>query len=91
MTRTLLLLSLASLALGGCADYLNHRDTVSFGAGDAVAWNRAAHEVDPWNRDAAATRIVSDGEAVEAAYPRRLLVGPPVNASAPTAATVVAN
>lgn len=30
-------------ALSGCADYLNHRDSVSLRAGDAVEGNSAIH------------------------------------------------
>ena len=48
--RGLAVLALAATTLlGACTDmYLDRRDTVSFGAGDAVAANKVTHMVDPW-------------------------------------------
>ena len=50
--RSKTLVSLVSLcsvaALGGCADYLNHWDSVAFRAGDAVEANTAIQVVDPF-------------------------------------------
>ena len=35
--------------LAGCSDlYLDRRETVSLGGGDAVALNRVTHMIDPW-------------------------------------------
>ena len=67
--------------LGGCADYLNNRDTVTFGAGDASAWNRAVQTQQPWNPDSKVTAIVTDGEQVLEA--RKLLLLPPAQQTAP--------
>lgn len=44
---------LAMVMLGGCAErkygrYLHARDTISLGAGDAVAYNKAVQTIDPW-------------------------------------------
>jgi len=50
------------LSLGGCADYLERRDTVTFAAGEAQAWNRVVHTSDPWPPYVTNTRIASDGE-----------------------------
>jgi hypothetical protein len=47
---TVALLAAAALA-GGCADYLNHRDTVALAAGDSVNANRAIETIDPWPRN----------------------------------------
>jgi len=52
------------LSLGGCADYLERRDTVTFAAGEAQAWNRVVHANDPWPPYVANTRITSDAERV---------------------------
>jgi len=58
-------LALAGLAsLGGCADYLNHWDTVSFASGDAVQANAAIHTVDPQANRGDQTHINSDGKYV---------------------------
>lgn len=35
------------LALSGCADYMNRRDSVSLGAGNAAAGNSALHVINP--------------------------------------------
>lgn len=86
-TLTLLLAVAAPVLLGGCANYLDHNDTVTFGAGDAVAWNKAAQIQDPWNRDSYATSISTDGEVVAAAQRRRLLLLPPGTATPPPATT----
>src|SRR3954451_20171328 len=62
---------LAATALGGCTDmYLDRRDTVSFGAGDAVAANKVTHMVDPWPARAGDRNIAFDGERMQAAAER---------------------
>jgi hypothetical protein len=45
----------AALSAGGCADYLNHRDTVALASGDAVNANGAIETIDPWPREAQRT------------------------------------
>lgn len=42
------LVLLAVLALAGCADYMNHRDSVTLGAGNALEANVALHTIDPF-------------------------------------------
>src|SRR3954451_4077817 len=62
---------LAATALGGCTDmYLDRRDTVSFGAGDAVAANKVTQMVDPWPLRAGDRNIAFDGERMAAAAER---------------------
>ena len=61
----------AATALSGCTDmYLDRRDTVSFGAGDAVAVNKVTHMVDPWPVRAGDRNIAFDGERMAAAAER---------------------
>jgi hypothetical protein len=64
MNRSAILAVGLTLLLAGCVDYLNNRDTVTFGAGDAKAANLAVHKVDPWSRHGYQTSIQSDGSAV---------------------------
>ena len=61
----------AATMLGACTDmYLDRRDTVSFGAGDAVAANKVTHMVDPWPVRAGDRNIAFDGERMAAAAER---------------------
>ena len=61
----------ATTLLGACTDmYLDRRDTVSFGAGDAVAANKITHMVDPWPARAGDRNIPHDGERMAAAAER---------------------
>lgn len=55
------LLGLACLLLSGCADYMNHRDTITFGAGNAMEANKAIHVVNPFNPQSYNTKIYADG------------------------------
>jgi hypothetical protein len=87
MKSRLGLLAVVAL-LPGCADYLNNRDTVTLGAGNAVAANRAIHEVKPWNPDSRVTGIASNGDRVLAA--QGLLLLPP-GAVPPPGTTIVSS
>jgi hypothetical protein len=71
-SKSLAVLALASTTLlGACTDmYLDRRDTVSFGAGDAVASNMVTHMVDPWPAHAGNRNIAYDGERAAAAVER---------------------
>ena len=61
----------ATMMLGACTDmYLDRRETVSFGAGDAVAANKVTHMVDPWPARAGDRNIAHDGERMTAAAER---------------------
>jgi hypothetical protein len=62
----------APAMLSGCNedDYLARRDTVSLGAGDAVAVNAVTQTIDPWNRNAKNTNINQEGERARVAVER---------------------
>src|SRR5258708_19238597 len=48
----------ATTMLGACTDmYLDHRETVSFEAGNAMAANKALQTIDPWPAHAAHQHI----------------------------------
>jgi hypothetical protein len=54
--------------LAGCSDiYYDRRETIAFGAGDAVAGNRAIHTIDPWPRHSANRNLVFNGERMQRA------------------------
>jgi hypothetical protein len=65
-------LAASALLLPGCYDddYFNHRDTVSLGAGDAVAVNQVTHTVDPWPAYSKDTDIHLQGERARVAVER---------------------
>ena len=71
------------LALGACADYLNHEDTVTSSAGNAVAHNIVVHTTDPWPPAAANTRITGNGQRVDKVT-KRYLAGPSTNSNTGT-------
>ena len=58
--RTLVLL-LCTGSLTGCADYLNHYDTVTLAAGDTQKYNSLLQTVDPLNPASKNTTIEGDG------------------------------
>ena len=61
----------ATTLLGACTDmYLDRRDSVSFGAGDAVAVNKITQMIDPWPPYAGNRNIAFDGERMTAAAER---------------------
>jgi hypothetical protein len=51
-----------TLLLTACQDYAARRDTIAFHAGEAAAYNKAIHVIDPWPAAAARTDIDLDGE-----------------------------
>ena len=65
--------------LSGCADYLNHYDTVTLAAGDAQKHNAMLQTKDPFNPASNDTAITTDGErasdAVVHKYKRIMLPG----------------
>ncbi|ANL49094.1 hypothetical protein AMC87_PA00102 (plasmid) [Rhizobium phaseoli] len=61
--RVLLVLAAAGLA-SGCADYMNNRDSITFGVGNAVEANKAIHIQDPFPPEAQRTQIASDGKVI---------------------------
>lgn len=65
-------LAITLLTLGACQErkynrYLHARDTITLGAGDAVAHNRAVHTIDPWPAHSRNPRHTTDG--------KRMMVG----------------
>jgi hypothetical protein len=72
LKRAALLAALGASALtGACSDmYLDRRETVTFGAGDAPAHNALVHMVDPWPRAAGNRDLTYDGERMQAAAER---------------------
>lgn len=56
------LLALAA-SLAGC-NWYSRRETISYQAGDAVAWNRAVHTIDPWPVASNDTNIPVSGRRV---------------------------
>jgi len=70
-SNRLAVLALAAPLLGACTDmYLDRRDSVSFGAGDAVAVNKITQMVDPWPPYSGNRNIAFDGERMAAAAER---------------------
>lgn len=65
-------LAASALLLQGCYedDYINHRDTVSLGAGDAIAVNQVTQTIDPWPPHSKDTDIHLEGERARVAIDR---------------------
>jgi hypothetical protein len=68
-------LGCATIGLAACYDqdrylYLGHGDTVTLGAGDAVATNKATHTIDPWPPHSKKTNIDLDGKRAAIAVER---------------------
>jgi hypothetical protein len=59
-----------SLGLAGCAEYLDRRESLLLGAGDAVQTNIVMHQIDPWPRRARITSSTTSGERVQRAVER---------------------
>jgi hypothetical protein len=53
----------------GC-EWLARRESISCQAGDAIAWNKAVHTVDPWPAGSGNTTIPVSGRRVAAAVGR---------------------
>ena len=68
----ILALVLAGMVIG-CSNpdlYLDRRETITLGAGDAVASNIVAQTIDPWPRVAGNRDIESNGEKMQGAVER---------------------
>lgn len=61
-----------AITLSGCIsdDYTARRDTVTLGAGDAVAVNQVTQTIDPWPPHAKNSRIDVDGRRLGVAVER---------------------
>ena len=64
------LLSIACLVLSACNQYLERKETVTMGAGDAVASNEAIQTADPWPRYSQNNNIPMDGVKAQRAIQR---------------------
>ncbi|MDK1375447.1 MULTISPECIES: pilus assembly protein [unclassified Sinorhizobium] len=85
--KSALLVMAAASLLSGCADYLNHRDSITFGLGNAVEANKGIHTQDPFPRVAYNTRIPSDGKVINRVI--RNYQGAGQNGAAPTPTAVI--
>jgi len=57
--------------LAGCSDlYLDRRDAIAFGAGDAVAANQMAQMYDPWPRQGGNVNFATNGQRMQSAVAR---------------------
>jgi hypothetical protein len=57
--------------VAGCSEvYFDRRETVSLGAGDAVATNKVTHTVDPWPRASTNNNIAFNGMLMQSAQDR---------------------
>jgi hypothetical protein len=70
-TRALAVAVVLGTAVAGCSEiYFDRRETVSLGAGDAVAANKVSQMVDPWPRYSSNNRISYNGQLMQAAQDR---------------------
>lgn len=60
----------AAVTLASCADYLDRRESISFGAGDAQQANLITHVVSPLPSHAADRDLVFHGERMAGAVER---------------------
>ena len=79
---------LAAGALAACQT-LMRRETVSLQAGDAAAWNKAVHTIDPWPPGSNDTTIPVSGRRIARAIEAYEAGGPPAEGSAPLSMTPV--
>jgi hypothetical protein len=55
------------LGLAACDKYVDRRDQITFGSGDAVTWNKAQQIIDPWPARSRTITHGMRGEQAEAA------------------------
>lgn len=74
LQKSNLLALVAIFALGGCsnADYMNNRDSITLGLGNANQANIGIHTIDPFPPSAKNTKIEVTGKKVGDAYSRYL-------------------
>ncbi|AMS39328.1 hypothetical protein FHS67_006300 [Aminobacter aminovorans] len=70
LSKSKIILLVFTVGLSGCADYMNNRDSVTLGLGDAPEANLAIQTVDPFPRHSRNTRIEPDAGKVNEAYRR---------------------
>jgi hypothetical protein len=60
-----------AITLAGCSDlYVDHRDSIALGAGDAVEANKTAQMYDPWPRNSANVNFAANGQRMQSAVER---------------------
>jgi hypothetical protein len=70
-TKTLAAVVVIGTAVAGCSEiYFDRRETVSLGAGDAIAINKVTQTIDPWPPHSANDRIAANGRLMQAAQDR---------------------
>jgi type IV pilus biogenesis protein CpaD/CtpE len=57
-------------AVSGCSEYLDRKDTLLLGAGDAVETNIATHVADPWPAESRSRDFATSGERTQIAVER---------------------
>lgn len=67
----------APILLAGCAQYLNHNDSVTLGAGNAPQANLGVHTIEPFPPRAGDTNIKISGKKTEDALDRYNQPGDP--------------
>lgn len=71
VARTLAAMAVFGAVLAGCSDiYYDRRESILFGADDAVASNAAVQTIDPWPPNSVNRRAPANGERVAAAIKR---------------------
>src|SRR4051794_1633828 len=64
-----------ALGAGGCSEYLDRKDTLLLGAGNAVQTNIVTHVVDPWPAHSSSRSFTTSGQRTARAV-RRYECGP---------------
>jgi hypothetical protein len=60
-----------AVPLGACSDlYVDRRDTIALGAGDAIAANKVVQMVDPWPAASGNRNIAFNGQKMQSAVER---------------------
>lgn len=59
-----------ALALGGCSEYLDRRDTLRLDSGEAVQANIITHQIDPWPPHAHRLHSATSGDRLQRAVER---------------------
>lgn len=62
-----LLLMIIAAGLGGCAEYLDRKDTLAFSAGNAVQTNIVTHVADPWPANSRNKNFATNGQRMQRA------------------------
>jgi hypothetical protein len=83
--RSIARLSLAAICLSvtACQDYAARRDMIAFHAGEAAAYNKAVHTIDPWPAASARADLDFDGARAVRAIERYEAGGAAADAPAP--------